>query len=373
MRVRRHLVTVLVGALAIAAIAGPAWGGAVAVPPVTAEDQARYGLVPVTEPEPIDRSELEHLAMLRRTLGVPRSLDDLRRLQADPVRFGALRSTGALYPFMMMTPDEVPWLIERAQIDGQAGDGRRVAEAALGPAFAGSFPSGRHYVVQCAGCDVRAVQTQLASSDLPSPLREHVDVRSVRYSLDDLERYRLEVDALLAESTAAFGYGTGIMENRIEIDAGVGYRKLTRLVRDRFGKDGPVAVVRNRIDTSDPEPVSLSGARTDGRRGLVLSFSGAAPVTDRKDSCQLDYDATADEGRATVRWRCARVTERSTGPAAPEAASSSASAGWSTVRLDRPLGERTLVDAATGDPVPVFDGATLLRAGWLPAGWSSPG
>ena len=41
-----------------------------------------------------------------------------------------------------------------------------------------------------------------------------------------------------------------------------------------------------------------------------------------------------------------------------------------TVRLKAPLGNRTLIDAATGRTVPIFDGARILRPAHLPAGFS---
>lgn len=371
-RLRRVLAGALVGAAVIATAAVPASGGTVAVPPVTAEDQARYGLDAVTEPEPLSRSELEHVVEMRRHLGVPRSRAFVRRLHADPAALGAMRSAMGLFAALLVIPDEVPWLVVRSEIDWQSGDGRRVAEGVLGPTFAGSFPSGRHYVIQCAGCDLAAARAAIAASDLPSPLRDHVQVRAVRYSLADLERYRLEVDALLASMDVRAGFGTMVMDDAVQIDVGVGHRKVTRLVRERFGRDGPVTVVRLAGPPRNPEPVDLSGARTQGRRSLVLAFGGAAEVTDRRDPCQLDYAVTARErsGGVTV---AVRPVYREVHRAGGGICDLMLHGRLVTVRLDRPLGSRTLIDAATGDPVPVFDGATLLRPQWLPTGWDSRG
>lgn len=122
--------------------------------------------------------------------------------------------------------------------------------------------------------------------------------------------------------------------------------------------------------SADRTPVELGGARTAGARGLTVSFVGAPAVTDPDDPCQVDYRASARESGGRV-----RVAVRPVVRAVHRRAGCVDLGVFRTVtlRLDRPVGDRTVVDAATGAVVPVFDGAARLRPGWLPAGWTVQG
>jgi hypothetical protein len=166
------------------------------------------------------------------------------------------------------------------------------------------------------------------------------------------------------------------MQNRVVIDVGPrGKRQAQRAL------DGviPKRAYRFHVYTDPTErpdgshrkygpPTWFAAARTDGRRGVVVSFIGAAPVTDAKDGCQFDYRAFAVERRNEV-----EITVRSVYRATHREPVMCTSLGYgrtARVTLRRPLGERRLVDGANHDPIPVFDGSTLLEPGWLPSGWS---
>jgi hypothetical protein len=97
-------------------------------------------------------------------------------------------------------------------------------------------------------------------------------------------------------------------------------------------------------------------------------------VTDPDDPCQVDYRAFAIEHSGIVRIEV-RAKRRFVGSKTGEPVFCNAKGYGRTVRvqLDRPLGDRPLVDAATNEAVPVFDGSTLLRPTWLPPGWKFRG
>ena len=108
-------------------------------------------------------------------------------------------------------------------------------------------------------------------------------------------------------------------------------------------------------------PAQWTGVRTDGS-ALIITFYGAAPVSDPNDPCESDYRPVLDETAQAV-----TVTMHGTHvDACPEDI-----AYGRTVRVElaQPLGARQLTNGATGRAELAFDGARLLQPGWLPDGW----
>lgn len=114
--------------------------------------------------------------------------------------------------------------------------------------------------------------------------------------------------------------------------------------------------------------VRIDGVRTDGDRGLLLTFLGGPPPTDATDPCAKSYRPEVVESAGRV-----VITIRTLPPTAllPREffCTSIGYVRTASVRLDRPLGNRALVDGATGLQRSPFDGRTLLTARVLPDGW----
>lgn len=112
----------------------------------------------------------------------------------------------------------------------------------------------------------------------------------------------------------------------------------------------------------------IEGARTEGERGLLLTFVGGPPVTDVPDPCATSYrtevDETDDRVVVTIRTLPATIP-------LPREFACRAMGFFRTVSatLGRPLGDRRLIDGATGQERRPFDASTLRRPGFLPAGW----
>ena len=112
----------------------------------------------------------------------------------------------------------------------------------------------------------------------------------------------------------------------------------------------------------------VEGVRTDGDRGLLLTFVGGPPVTDIPDPCagsyRTDVDETADGVVVTIRTLPANIPS-------PREFVCPAMGYFRTVsaNLVRPLGDRRMIDGATGEVRRPFDSTTLRRPGFLPSGW----
>jgi hypothetical protein len=103
------------------------------------------------------------------------------------------------------------------------------------------------------------------------------------------------------------------------------------------------------------------GVRTDGS-GLVVAFLGLPPSASPDDPCQADYRAVVDQSDTVV-----TVTVHGTHV---DSCGVDLAVGRSlAVDLDRPLGDRSLVNGATERHEVAFDGSVLPEAGWLPDGW----
>ena len=124
----------------------------------------------------------------------------------------------------------------------------------------------------------------------------------------------------------------------------------------------------DRGSTTPPSAVAVEGARTDGDRGLVLSFTGGSPTLDPSDPCWTGYRPEVAEagGRVTV-------TIRAVPSKVPMPANFACHlVGYfrtAAVTLDRPLGQRAVLDGSTGQELRPFDGDAVLRPRALPAGW----
>jgi hypothetical protein len=116
-------------------------------------------------------------------------------------------------------------------------------------------------------------------------------------------------------------------------------------------------------------PPQIEGLRTDGERGLLLTFVGGPPVTDVPNPCATSYRAEVDESDDEV-----VVTIRTLPPSIPlpREFACPAMGYFRTVsaNLGRPLDDRRVLDGATGKERRPFDSSTLLRPSFLPGGWS---
>lgn len=116
-------------------------------------------------------------------------------------------------------------------------------------------------------------------------------------------------------------------------------------------------------------PTQIEGVRTEGERGLLLTFLGGPPISDIPDPCAKTYETNVDEtdDRVVITIRTLPAgTQSPLDPLCP------AIGHFRTVsaNLDRPLGDRRMIDGATGQERRPFDSSTLRRPGFLPAGWS---
>jgi len=371
---------VKVGCLAFAvvtAIAVPiAHAGAQRPPAISDADRRQYSLVDVTEPEPLRGGALRNVQDLRKSYGLRADADFVRRLHEDPRHFDAVRSDRGIWASLVVAPEELPRLRASSVVRAGAQAYASTINELLGTSDAGTFVDGNRFVVQCAHCDVDDVNARIDGLGLLDAFRDSVLVREVRYSQQELSDFQLRINDELLEGEVNFaGTGTYPVENRVVIDVGRRGKRQVQRVLD--GAIPPRAYGFHVYPDPTERPdgshrkygpsARFEAARTDGNRGVVVAFTGAAPVTDPKDGCQFDYRAFAVEHRDEV-----AITVRSVYRAAhrePVACDSVGYGRTAEVELDRPLGDRRLVDGTNGDPVLVFDGSTLLDPGWLPDGW----
>lgn len=126
-------------------------------------------------------------------------------------------------------------------------------------------------------------------------------------------------------------------------------------------------------DVADAAPLgdgSWSGARTTGDGDVLITFVGGKPYQEG-NACTVDYSADVTESDEEVR---VDITARS--PARPDDAATGPVTCTSeghfrtlTVDLERPLGDRRLIEGQFDPVQPVFDGASLREPSALPEGW----
>jgi hypothetical protein len=116
--------------------------------------------------------------------------------------------------------------------------------------------------------------------------------------------------------------------------------------------------------TAAAEDISWLSARTDGDQALVIVYAGAPLQTG--PTCTRTYGGEVTETAASVTVTVAAGPERI--PAG--GCASDAKTATITVDLTQPIGDRQLIDGATGEQHNVFDGSTLAAPAWLPEGWT---
>jgi hypothetical protein len=116
------------------------------------------------------------------------------------------------------------------------------------------------------------------------------------------------------------------------------------------------------------QPVPWDGARlVRGQPERVTLYFTGGPPGRRDDPCVGTYQATAVAGndRMTV-----TVHELAGPPLSPGHGCAAVGYGrTATVELPEPLGDRPVVDGATGEERLVSDAALLLTPSWLPSGY----
>ena len=122
-------------------------------------------------------------------------------------------------------------------------------------------------------------------------------------------------------------------------------------------------------DLIDENPLgsgSWTGARTTDD-GLLITFVGGRTYEAGKP-CSVDYTARATETEDDVRIV---IVARSPARPADDFFACTAEGHFRSiaVTLERPLGDRTLIEAEFDRTQPVFDGSTLLQPTALPDGW----
>jgi hypothetical protein len=313
-RLSYGLCSLLVAIVALVAVPAGSAGAQSSSAGLSAADLERFRLEAVTKPEPLSRAERLHVQGMRSHYGLRTDAAFVKRLHSYPERFHAVRSMMSLWGNILLTPHElvilgVPLEIEHAtpELDGLESRVNEILGAAHVNVFGTSTDVASNHVVVMVGSRAKAER-----------------------ALDGAVR----ADAVAYDVIPAPVPGP---------DDG----------NRRFGP-----------------AISLSSVRTDGRRGLVISFVGGPPVTDPDDPCQVDYRAFAIEHSGIVRLEV-RAKRRFVGTKTGEPVSCTfrGYGRLARVELDRSLGDRPLVDAATNEAVPVFDGSTLLHPTWLPAGW----
>ena len=97
--------------------------------------------------------------------------------------------------------------------------------------------------------------------------------------------------------------------------------------------------------------------------GALVSSDGRTVSVTVGTNCNQTNTLTASEQQAVV---TVAVQVRVSGPPC----SGFPGAAVYSARLRAPLGHRSLVDGATGRPVPIFDGRRILRPAYLPPGYA---
>lgn len=204
----------------------------------------KFELIDVTEPEPLEDAELRHVVDLRRAFGLAADPAVVKQMHEDPVRFSAVRSSTGMFGYLLVTPSELDDLNIRAEIEWQTQSVTKSVEDALGDAYAGLFFEGTELVVQCVGCGTASAAEQIGLSSFPQPLKEHTEIRAVKYSLKYLNELESRVaDYLRDTEVATNGLGVFIMSNRIEVNSNPQSPKdLERSLAEQFGSE-PVVVV----------------------------------------------------------------------------------------------------------------------------------
>lgn len=118
--------------------------------------------------------------------------------------------------------------------------------------------------------------------------------------------------------------------------------------------------------TSDGSSVPITAARTSsGGNELIVTFHGASAAFTSNDPCYEQYRVSASESDDQIELD---VTSRSNerGRLCPAAASPY----FLVVQLSGPVGARPLVDGATDQAIPLFDGDRVMEPQVLPDGYS---
>lgn len=219
---------------------------------VTADGYAEYGrLAPVTEGRALADAELEHELELRAAYGLSTEREHVVALHRSPARFRAQRSRDGMFAALLLAEDELPLAVERAEVEYHGEAGEAWARDALGPAFAGAFVLGRRLVIQCAGCEPRALEAALADAELPTPLRGRIEVRAVEHSLDALTAAETRLAAFLAaERLPHNGTTVDVVGDRVELRVTTAQAPGVERRRDELvGVAGvPLVVVHDRGD-----------------------------------------------------------------------------------------------------------------------------
>ena len=111
---------------------------------------------------------------------------------------------------------------------------------------------------------------------------------------------------------------------------------------------------------------SWGGARTTPDGDLLITFTGGPPY-ETGDPCTIAYDVRSEEDDAEV-----RVTFRARSPKPSGGPFGCEDLGYGrevVVELERPFGDRRLVEVQFDREQPVFDGSTLREPTALPEGW----
>lgn len=119
------------------------------------------------------------------------------------------------------------------------------------------------------------------------------------------------------------------------------------------------------VDDLQLPPGGWESARTDGDRALLLSFTGAAPG---RGDCESDYVGVAEVEPERVVVRIDPVPDPATRP--DRICPAIGYTRTVRVELPEPLDRRVVVDAQTGGPGPLLDGAALLVPSAIPDGYT---
>ncbi len=150
----------------------------------------------------LDGPELEHVLELRRAWGLSTDGGTVGDLYRHPVEAGALEATDDRYGGLRLRADEVEIAAEHARNEWLAPSVRSAAVAILGSAIhGGTFVEGLSIVVQCAGCEVETVRTEIV--DRVPDAESALDVRVVTYPLVELVEIHHEVATMLESDLSA--------------------------------------------------------------------------------------------------------------------------------------------------------------------------